>query len=182
MKTHLTRMLFIYISYLASIFIASCGSTSRKGKEVYARSTNYHNTEKIGKKTNGDKWTKNFKSSTGVSLRYFTDRNGIGAVAVDPNIFPYGTIIVAPDGRKYIAVDTGTAVISRKASVVLARRLRLDPNSKEARAPVLDFFGREQVGNYWDEFKVVPYDEDIPFIELPISKKLEVIRDVSRDS
>jgi 3D (Asp-Asp-Asp) domain-containing protein len=46
--------------------------------------------------------------------------------AVDPRIIPYGTILVV-EGKHYVAHDTGTAVVQRKAS-------------GRSRLPVIDLF------------------------------------------
>jgi len=46
--------------------------------------------------------------------------------AVDPRIIPYGTILVV-EGKPYVAHDTGTAVVQRKAS-------------GRSRLPVIDLF------------------------------------------
>jgi 3D (Asp-Asp-Asp) domain-containing protein len=46
--------------------------------------------------------------------------------AVDPSIIPYGTILVV-EGKHYVAHDTGTAVVQRKAS-------------GRSRLPVIDLF------------------------------------------
>jgi len=53
--------------------------------------------------------TSRFKSSTGYTLK--SGRT----CAVDPKIIPYGSIVVV-DGKEFKAIDTGTAVIAKKAS------------------------------------------------------------------
>ncbi len=63
-----------------------------------------------------DAWTANGKSSTGKPLR---DRK---SAAVDPKIIPYGSKIVLPQaGKSLDAVDTGSAVKSRKAARAYGR-------------------------------------------------------------
>lgn len=56
-----------------------------------------------------DYWTSRYKSSTGYTLK-----SGISC-AVDPRIIPYGSKVVI-NGRQFKAIDTGSAVISKKAS------------------------------------------------------------------
>lgn len=53
--------------------------------------------------------TSRFKSSTGYTLK--SGRT----CAVDPRIIPYGSIVVV-DGKEFKAIDTGTAVVAKKAS------------------------------------------------------------------
>jgi len=58
---------------------------------------------------NEDGWTKQLKSSTGKRLVSGE------SCAVDPRIIPYGSNVIV-EGKRYVAHDTGTAVIQRKAS------------------------------------------------------------------
>jgi 3D (Asp-Asp-Asp) domain-containing protein/DNA-binding CsgD family transcriptional regulator len=58
---------------------------------------------------NEDGWTSDLKSSTG--RRLISGKS----CAVDPKIIPYGSNVIV-EGKRYVAHDTGTAVISRKAS------------------------------------------------------------------
>jgi 3D (Asp-Asp-Asp) domain-containing protein len=60
--------------------------------------------------TQEDPWTAKHESSTGVRLQE-------GYCAVDPKLIPYGSTIQIPGLRPYVAVDTGSAVISREAAV-----------------------------------------------------------------
>jgi 3D (Asp-Asp-Asp) domain-containing protein len=55
-----------------------------------------------------DGYTRRHKCATGVRLR-------VGHCAVDPRRIPYGSKVVFPDGV-FTAVDTGGAVINRKAA------------------------------------------------------------------
>jgi 3D (Asp-Asp-Asp) domain-containing protein len=55
-----------------------------------------------------DRYTRRHKCATGVRLR-------VGHCAVDPRRIPYGSKVVLPDGV-FTAVDTGGAVINRKAA------------------------------------------------------------------
>jgi 3D (Asp-Asp-Asp) domain-containing protein len=56
-----------------------------------------------------DYYTNRRLSATGVRLRD-------GFCAVDSSIIPYGSVVKIPGVGDYIAMDTGTAVISRKAA------------------------------------------------------------------
>ena len=53
--------------------------------------------------------TSRFKSSTGYTLK--SGRT----CAVDPKIIPYGSTVII-DGKEFKAIDTGTAVVAKKAS------------------------------------------------------------------
>ena len=53
--------------------------------------------------------TSRFKSSTGYTLKSGK------TCAVDPRIIPYGSTVVI-DGKEFKAIDTGTAVVAKKAS------------------------------------------------------------------
>jgi len=55
-----------------------------------------------------DRWTRRHICSTGVRL-------AAGHCAVDPRRIPYGSKVILPDAT-LLAVDTGSAVISRKAA------------------------------------------------------------------
>ena len=56
-----------------------------------------------------DYFTNRKMSATGARLRP-------GYCAVDSNIIPYGSTVIIPGVGNYLAMDTGTAVISRKAA------------------------------------------------------------------
>jgi len=71
-------------------------------KERLARVTAYWAGE-------GDYYTGKCISATGVRLHD-------GHCAVDPNIIPYGSVVEIAGVGKYLAVDTGSAVISRTAA------------------------------------------------------------------
>ena len=73
-----------------------------------------------------DSYTRRHKCSTGVRLR-------VGHCAVDPRRIPYGSKVVLPDGV-FTAVDTGGAVITRKAA------RRSGRTASERNALVIDRF------------------------------------------
>jgi 3D (Asp-Asp-Asp) domain-containing protein len=56
-----------------------------------------------------DGWTTDLKSSTG--RRLVSGKS----CAVDPKVIPYGSNVIV-EGKRYLAHDTGTAVVARKAS------------------------------------------------------------------
>jgi 3D (Asp-Asp-Asp) domain-containing protein len=77
--------------------------------------------------TDEDYYTSQHMSSTGVRLHE-------GHCAVDPSLIPYGSVIKIPGMGNYQAVDTGSAVVSRKAALGAAH------NSSERNALVVDLF------------------------------------------
>jgi 3D (Asp-Asp-Asp) domain-containing protein len=77
--------------------------------------------------TQEDAWTAKHESSTGVRLHE-------GVCAVDPKLIPYGSLLQIPGMGNYVAVDTGSAVISRQAAVGSAR------TAAERNALVVDLF------------------------------------------
>jgi len=84
-----------------------------------ARLTAYWTTE--------DPWTAKHESSTGIRLHE-------GYCAVDPKLIPYGSVVQIPGMGTYVAVDTGSAVISRQAALGSAQ------NKAERDALVVDLF------------------------------------------
>ena len=74
-----------------------------------------------------DYYTSHKLSATGARLRP-------GFCAVDSNIIPYGSIVRIPGVGDYLAMDTGTAVISRKAAKESGH------NRAERSALVIDLF------------------------------------------
>jgi 3D (Asp-Asp-Asp) domain-containing protein len=84
-----------------------------------------------------DRYTRKHKSATGTRLQQ-------GHCAVDPKKIPYGSHVVFPDGSSLSAVDTGSAVRTRKA----ARGLGRTPD--ERNAIVIDkFFETKQQALAW---------------------------------
>jgi 3D (Asp-Asp-Asp) domain-containing protein len=83
-----------------------------------------------------DRWTRRHICSTGTRLR-------AGHCAVDPRRIPYGSRVTLPDGT-LLAVDTGSAVRSRKAARLSGR------TAVERSALVIDrFFETKQQALSW---------------------------------
>lgn len=97
-------------SILFSVLLASCQSgkvketVKKSEKEILVRVTSYDKME--------GNWTRKGKTASGMPL---IDRK---TAAVDPKVFPYGSIIKLPEiGVTVVANDTGSAVKSRKAAI-----------------------------------------------------------------
>jgi hypothetical protein len=71
--------------------------------------------------------TRHHRCATGARLR-------AGHCAVDPRRIPYGSRVVLPNGEALAAVDTGTAVKTRRAARLAGR------NASEKNALVIDRF------------------------------------------
>ncbi len=83
-----------------------------------------------------DRWSRRHICSTGARLR-------AGHCAVDPRRIPYGSKVTLPDGP-LLAVDTGSAVVSRKAA------RRSGRTELERNALVIDrFFETKQQALGW---------------------------------
>jgi 3D (Asp-Asp-Asp) domain-containing protein len=83
-----------------------------------------------------DRWTRRHIGASGARLR-------AGHCAVDPRRIPYGSKVTLPDGT-LLAVDTGSAVRSRKAARLSGR------NANERNAIVVDrFFETKQQALSW---------------------------------
>jgi hypothetical protein len=111
--------------FCAAIFLLSSASAAFAREEsILARVTSYWADE-------GAKY-----ASTGRRLRP-------GHCAVDPKRIPYGSKLVFPDAV-CTAVDTGTAVISRKAARLCGR------TASQLKAIVVDrFFGTKLEADAW---------------------------------
>ncbi|HVF69995.1 MAG TPA: 3D domain-containing protein [Chthoniobacterales bacterium] len=103
------------------VFIAAPVVTARE-QSVLARVTVYWAKGGSG----SDRWTRRHVCSTGARLR-------VGHCAVDPRRIPYGSRVTLPDAT-LVAVDTGSAVRSRKAA------RRSGRNAMERGALVVDRF------------------------------------------
>jgi len=87
-----------------------------------------------------DYFTNRRLSATGVRLRD-------GFCAVDSSIIPYGSVVKIPGLGDYLAMDTGTAVISRKAARLSGH------NPMERSALVIDlYFASRRAGEYFEKF------------------------------
>ncbi|MFH1066674.1 MAG: 3D domain-containing protein [bacterium] len=75
----------------------------------------------------GGHYTSRRKSSTGVTLRQ-------GHCAVDPRVIPYGSVVIIKGVGKFTAVDTGTAIVSRRAARLAGR------TAQQRKALVIDLF------------------------------------------
>jgi 3D (Asp-Asp-Asp) domain-containing protein len=83
-----------------------------------------------------DYWTRRHVCSTGTRLK-------AGHCAVDPRHIPYGSRVTLPDAT-LVAVDTGSAVVSRKAA------RRAGRTAREKNALVIDrFFETKQQALSW---------------------------------
>lgn len=142
-------------------------------KVMYARSTFYNKDE-----PGCDSDTLKDKTSTCVKISSVT-RKGLGVVAVDPRVIPYGSAVIAPDGSVSIALDTGGDVKDRVAAKELASKKGFSTQSPEYKAPVLDFLAYGQIGSLWDHFIVVPYAQEIPFHKLGSAAKARYIHSIS---
>lgn len=151
MKRILTPTAFLILALPAAMFgrdqVKSPAKTSKQSKShderalvktreqsVLARVTVYWAKGGSG----SDRFTRQHKTATGVRLKS-------GHCAVDPRRIPYGSQVIFPDGR-FLAVDTGTAVINRKAA-------RLGGRTKAERsAPVIDrFFETKKQALAWEK-------------------------------
>jgi 3D (Asp-Asp-Asp) domain-containing protein len=85
-----------------------------------------------------DRYTTRRQSATGVRLK-------LGYCAVDSRIIPYGSLVTVFGVGNFLAVDTGTAVISRKAARESGH------NRAERSALVVDlFFPSRRAGERFD--------------------------------
>lgn len=96
--------------------------TSPNAKSVLARVTVYW----AGGR-GSDRYTRRHQTATGCRLR-------TGHCAVDPRHIPYGSQVILSDGTKLAAVDTGSAVRTRRAARKAGR------TSEERSAIVIDRF------------------------------------------
>jgi 3D (Asp-Asp-Asp) domain-containing protein len=123
MKTFLTAFIF-------TVLLAPTGFAAEQS--MLARVTVYWASGGGG----SDRWTRRHVCSTGARLR-------VGHCAVDPRRIPYGSKVILPDAT-LVAVDTGSAVVSRKA----ARRSGRTANERSAL--VIDrFFETKQQALNW---------------------------------
>jgi 3D (Asp-Asp-Asp) domain-containing protein len=123
----MTRFLFAFLLMLS---VAPAGFA--REQSVLARVTVYWASGGAG----SDHWTRRHIGASGARLQ-------AGHCAVDPRRIPYGSKVILPDGT-LVAVDTGSAVRSRKAA------RRLGRNAVERNAIVIDrFFETKQQALSW---------------------------------
>ncbi|MBV6512125.1 MAG: hypothetical protein FMNOHCHN_01615 [Ignavibacteriaceae bacterium] len=126
------------------LILGSCAIPQEKPKQQ-VRLTVYWKTE--------DKWTNAGKTSTGGPLVSYE------TVAVDPKVFPYGSIIRIPAlGLKTIARDCGSAVIKRTAALKMGKNV-----------PVIDLYIREK-HKALDFINKAPYFVDV-IVEQPLESQ-----------
>lgn len=126
------RLALIFLTGIAAV-PSGFAVQSTKNSSLLARVTVYWARGGRG----ADRYSRQHKSSTGTRLRD-------GHCAVDPRKIPYGSRVMMPDGTTLAAVDTGSAVQSRKA----ARRSGRSVN--ERNALVIDkFFETRQQALAW---------------------------------
>ena len=118
------------IAFIFTVLLAPAGFAAEQS--VLARVTVYWASGGKG----SDHWTRRHVCSTGARLR-------AGHCAVDPRRIPYGSKVTLPDGT-LVAVDTGSAVRSRKAARLAGR------TAVERNALVIDrFFETKQQALSW---------------------------------
>lgn len=127
---------------LTSLLLASCSLPQEKPKQQ-VRLTVYWKTE--------DKWTNAGKTSSGGPLVSYE------TVAVDPKVFPYGSVIKIPAlGLKTVARDRGSAVIKRTAALKMGKNV-----------PVVDLYIRDKK-EALDFIKKAPY-----FVDVEVEPQIE---------
>jgi 3D (Asp-Asp-Asp) domain-containing protein len=133
----LTHFVFI----LALCATAKAGVSGSSSKSLYSKGTqpSVSSSNDSASSTQGrlarvtaywpgeDYYTNHKLSATGVRLRD-------GICAVDSSIIPYGSVVKIPGLGNYVAMDTGTAVISRKAAKESGH------NPEERSALVIDLY------------------------------------------
>jgi 3D (Asp-Asp-Asp) domain-containing protein len=92
------------ITTLGLVLLLMCTASARE-QSLLARVTVYWASGGGG----SDHYTRQHKCATGTRLRS-------GHCAVDPRKIPYGSQVIFPDRTSLVAVDTGSAVVSRKAA------------------------------------------------------------------
>lgn len=143
---------------------------NKNNKEVFARVTYYYNC---------DPESAQGKTSSLIPIST-VKKLGLQVVAVDPNKIPYGSVIIGKNkhGDKIVgvAVDTGSAVKSRKAAKNYALAKGYNKDSPEYRALVFDFHSKNGgTINAWDNFTVVLYTGPEFKFDLKNSEKIQYL-------
>ena len=124
------RMKRILTAFIFVLLVAPAGFA--REQSVLARITVYWASGGGG----SDRWSRRHICATGVRL-------AAGHCAVDPRHIPYGSKVILPDAT-LLAVDTGSAVVSRKAA------RRAGRTAMERGALVIDrFFETKQQALSW---------------------------------
>jgi hypothetical protein len=118
-----------------------------------------------------DRWTRQHRCATGAHLRP-------GHCAVDPRRIPYGSRVTLPDGT-LLAVDTGSAVVSRKAArrsgrTALERSALVIDRFFETKGQALSWASKNP---YFMLVRVSPPD----FRPLPLLRTQKIAPAISRD-
>jgi 3D (Asp-Asp-Asp) domain-containing protein len=127
------------------------GQTKFQYCYVPVRVTTYHKSER-----GCDLNTKRGNSSTGIKLREGRP-NVIGTIATDKKVIPIGSLVLVTtkngNVNPYLSVDTGGAVVGKKASSKLAK---LQGRSKEwATRPVVDIYSSRSITKDWSTVLVI---------------------------
>jgi 3D (Asp-Asp-Asp) domain-containing protein len=122
--------------------------------------------------TEEDPWTAKHESSTGARLQE-------GFCAVDPKLIPYGSLVNIPGGKSYMAVDTGSAVISRQAAIGSAA------NAAQRNALVIDLFfeNRKEAENFaahGPAFATISWVKPLTAADSPHNPRALALGDVPR--
>lgn len=147
-------------------------STTIENKiQILARGTSYHSEDS---ESAAGKTSSLIPISTVKKL-------GLQVVAVDPNKIPYGSVIIGKNksGQKIVgvAVDTGSAVKSRKAAKGYALARGYDKDSPEYKALVFDFHSKGgDITKAWDNFTVVLYTGPEFKFDLKNSEKIQYLQ------
>ena len=128
-----------------------------------------------------DSWTRKHVAASGAHLR-------AGHCAVDPRRIPYGSRVILPDGE-LVAVDTGSAVRSRRAARLCGR------SSSEKGAIVIDrFFETKGQALSWANrnpqfmtVRVQPPNESLPTVKtvqprIPATSPAKMVANNSKTS
>lgn len=115
------------------------------------RATRYHKTDR-----HCDNDTLHERSYTGIRLQEGAPGT-IGAVAVDPNVIPIGSLILVStmngNVHPYLSVDKGGAVTKRTASRILAKQEKR--GEAWATRPVIDIYSPETITSDWTTVLVI---------------------------
>ena len=122
--------------------------------------------------TQEDPWTANHESSTGVRLHE-------GHCAVDPKLIPYGSMVQIPGMGNYVAVDTGSAVISRQAAIGSGQ------NDAQRNALVVDLFfetrkDAEAFAAHGPSYVAVTWSKMVASADSPLNPRALALADIPK--